>query len=199
MTLYTLYHAKKHAITKRLNQFKNVSPDDYFYELCFCLLTPQSNGKRCDEAVQALIEKDFKHASFPLLPIIQHKTRFHHTKAKHLLQMKHQYSSIHSVFLNEKDPATLRMWLVQHVKGIGMKEASHFLRNIGFTGLAILDRHILKNLQRYKCIPALPRSLTQKNYLEIEEKFIQFSKNVGISMDELDLLFWSMETGEVFK
>jgi len=89
--------------------------------------------------------------------------------------------------------------LVKNVKGLGLKESSHFLRNIGYRGLAILDRHILKNLHKSNVINELPKTLTPKVYFEIEKKFKDFSREVSIDMDELDLLFWSMETGEVFK
>jgi N-glycosylase/DNA lyase len=80
-----------------------------------------------------------------------------------------------------------------------MKEASHFLRNIGVRGLAILDRHIFRHLIRLQVIRAMPKSLTKKRYLSIEKKWHRFADDVGISLDELDLLFWSMETGEIRK
>ena len=99
----------------------------------------------------------------------------------------------------EKDAARLRDWLVLNVKGLGWKEASHFLRNIGCRNLAILDRHILRNLQRHRVIRSLPKTLTKKQYHTIEQKFARFAETVGISMDELDLLFWSRETGEILK
>ena len=93
----------------------------------------------------------------------------------------------------------LRNYLVENVKGIGWKEASHFLRNVGHRDLAILDRHILKNLVKLNVVKEVPKSLTPKVYFEIEEKFKKFSNEIKIPIDELDLLFWSMETGEVFK
>ncbi len=100
---------------------------------------------------------------------------------------------------NKKNPFESRELIVKHVKGLGYKEASHFLRNIGFRNLAILDRHILKNLQKLKVIHKIPSNLNKKNYLLIEKKFYNFSKKIKIHMDELDLLFWSIETGKVFK
>ncbi len=81
-----------------------------------------------------------------------------------------------------------------------MKEASHFLRNMGFgEELAILDRHIVRNLLRYGAINQMPKNLGKKNYLLIEEKTLQFSKRIKIPLAELDLLFWSKETGKIFK
>ena len=82
---------------------------------------------------------------------------------------------------------------------MGWKEASHFLRNIGHRNLAILDRHILRNLVRAGVLHRLPKTLTAKRYLLIEEKFKDFAERMDIPMDELDLLFWSMETGEILK
>lgn len=102
--------------------------------------------------------------------------------------------------MNLKEVANLREMLVQEVKGLGMKEASHFLRNIGIGGkLAILDRHILKNLAHYGVIDKIPRSLSKKVYLEIERRMRLFSDEIGIPMDELDLVLWAKETKIVFK
>jgi N-glycosylase/DNA lyase len=95
--------------------------------------------------------------------------------------------------------ADLRVWLVQNVHGLGWKEASHFLRNIGHRNLAILDRHILKNLKRHNVVKRLPKTLTPRRYLSIEAQFARFSEAVGITIDELDLFFWSRETGEILK
>ena len=81
-----------------------------------------------------------------------------------------------------------------------MKEASHFLRNIGFgKEIAILDRHILKNLKRVGVIDEIPKTISRKKYLEMETKMSNFCNKIGISMAELDLLFWSEETGEILK
>ena len=89
--------------------------------------------------------------------------------------------------------------MLKNIKGYGRKEVAHSLRNLGYENLAILDRHILKNLVEHKVIKELPKSLTNKRYNEIEERFKKFSKKVGIPIDELDLLFWAKETGKVFK
>lgn len=93
-----------------------------------------------------------------------------------------------------------RELLIANVPGYGLKEATHFLRNIGKNeSLAILDRHILRNLYTYGAIPAIPENLSKKTYYRIENQFKEFAKNVGIPLDELDLLFWSMETGIILK
>ncbi|MCK4905715.1 N-glycosylase/DNA lyase [bacterium] len=86
------------------------------------------------------------------------------------------------------------------VKGIGYKEASHFLRNIGFgKEIAILDRHILRNLKELGVIKEIPSSISKKKYFEIESKMKQFAVSVNIPMGHLDFVFWYKETGEIFK
>jgi N-glycosylase/DNA lyase len=62
-----------------------------------------------------------------------------------------------------------------------------------------LDRHILKHLKALKVIGRIPKSLTPKRYFAIESRWLKYSKDVGIPMDELDLLFWSIATGEIRK
>ena len=90
--------------------------------------------------------------------------------------------------------------MVQNVKGIGYKEASHFLRNIGFEqNLAILDRHILKNLKFIGVIEEVPNSLSKRRYFDIEKRMMEFSKAAQIPMSHLDLVMWYKETGEIFK
>lgn len=110
------------------------------------------------------------------------------------------HQSLRSTLEMFSSPAAAREWLVENVKGLGYKEASHFLRNIGLgEELAILDRHILKNLLLLGVIAELPRSPTKRLYLEIEKEMAAFSSRTGIPMGQLDLLLWYKEAGEVFK
>jgi len=200
--LRTLHANKRDAIRTRLDEFSDIAQSEYFYEFVYCLLTPQSSAVNAEKAVRLLRERDFLNTPTdpePLLHQEQFYIRFHKTKARHLLTLKEQFSFVARYLMNGSSSYDLREWLVGNVKGFGWKEASHFLRNIGHRNLAILDRHILKNLKRCGVIRRLPASLTPKRYKSIEQKFQRFSENVGIPMDELDLLFWSMETGEILK
>ena len=130
--------------------------------------------------------------------------RFPNNKSKYLYEARRQFSSNGRYLIKEKiDLKNIigsRNWFAKNVKGIGFKEASHFLRNIGFgSDLAILDVHILKNMIKYGIIKTRPKTLTRLKYLELENKLRKFSQEIKIPMDELDLLFWSSETGEIFK
>lgn len=197
-----LFAERRAAIQERLTEFANVPRSEYFYELVYCLLTPQSSAVNAGKAVRLLREHDLLHRDVDPEPLLHQKDfyiRFHKTKAKHLLGIKCQLETIVLHLANGSSDCELREWLIGNVRGLGWKEASHFLRNVGHRDLAILDRHILKNLVRFGVIRRLPKTLTPKRYRSIEKRFLAFAREVGISMDELDLLFWSMETGEILK
>jgi N-glycosylase/DNA lyase len=127
------------------------------------------------------------------------RIRFKNKKAKYVLNAMKNFDRIFENIKGMKAEEA-REYLVKNIKGMGYKEASHFLRNIGIgLNLAILDRHILKNLKNIGVIDEIPSHLSQKKYLEIEEKMKKFSEEISIPMSHLDLLFWCKETGEVFK
>jgi N-glycosylase/DNA lyase len=65
--------------------------------------------------------------------------------------------------------------------------------------IAILDRHILRNLVRFGVIDKIPVSISKSKYLEIENLMRIFSLKLNIPLSHIDILFWSNETGEIFK
>ena len=197
------YEKRKESIQQRLSEFaamKEKSNEEIFAELAFCLLTPQSNGRRCWQAIEKLRDSGvlFSGSANQIKKIIKTHARFHHTKARHIVANRKLLSSLKEELQKCSDDFAMREWLVKNIRGFGYKEASHFLRNIGYFDVAVLDRHILKNLAKYSAIE-MPKSLTPKRYMEIEEQMKRFAENIGIPFPELDLLFWSEETGEVFK
>jgi N-glycosylase/DNA lyase len=205
--LMELYTPVKGQIEARLGEFRNIwetaSDEDLFRELVFCLLTPQSKAKTCWKAVQRLDRKCMMAGGTP--SEIQEElvgVRFNQRKAEYisLARLKFCERSLRATLAGFAGPQAAREWLVENVKGLGYKEASHFLRNIGLgEDLAILDRHILKNLVLLGVIDEVPSSPTKRIYLEIEKKMSAFSQKAGIPMGQLDLLLWYKEAGEVFK
>ena len=196
--LLSTYNQKKQEIKSRLTDFKNLPAEKQFEEFQFCLLTPQSNAQRCWQAVEFITKlKNPTHEQ--VLEILSKKTRFHNTKAKRILNAKETWQKIQPLF-TQKNTVELRNQISKEVDGYGLKEASHFLRNIGLSKnqIAILDRHILRNLKNLDLIQE-EKIKSQKNYLEIEKIFINYANSINIPSDELDLLWWSQENGEIFK
>ncbi len=196
--LHTLYESKKSIIQKKLEDFREISEENQFYEFLFCILTPQSNAKKCWEAIEKIKEIKILKIN-EITEILKTRTRFHNKKAERIIEAKKTWKKINQK-LNNENTKELRDWIADNVKGYGLKEASHFLRNIGKSRnkIAILDRHILKHLKELEIIDNIEVK-NRKDYYSKEQSFINFSKNIEIPIDELDLLFWSQETGEVFK
>jgi N-glycosylase/DNA lyase len=202
-----LYLPIRPKIESRLEEFRqmgeNGSEEDLFRELVFCLLTPQSKARLCWSSVERLTNRCFL-AEGEAGPIREELkgVRFSRRKAEYICQARRTFQSptLKSRLRDFDSALQAREWLVQNVLGLGYKEASHFLRNIGRgEELAILDRHILKNLHLLGVIEGVPSSISRKRYLEIEERMRELSSRIGIPMDHLDLLLWYKEAGEVFK
>lgn len=196
------YEQIKSDIRDRLREFAEIPQKKYFYELCYCVCTPQSKAKSAFIVQQELEKLDFLHNDIDPTPILRNPNnyiRFHNGKAKRLTDIKQLYPLIEQILASGLSAQDTRKWFVENINGFGMKESSHFLRNIGFQGLAILDRHILKHLVYCGLYDEIPKIGTQKRYLEVERNFINFADYINVNIDELDLLFWSSETGEIFK
>ena len=123
--------------------------------------------------------------------------RYPKSRARYIVRAR-EYKNLLEKVVKSHNEREIREWLVKNIKGIGYKEASHFLRNIGFKNLAIIDFHIIDLLSRYNLI-GKPRSLSKRRYLEIEGLLRKIAEKVGVSLAELDLYLWYMETGKVLK
>jgi len=196
------YKKLRPKIQQRLNDFSNVSEDKYFYELCFCICTPQSKAASAMIVQNELESLDFYNNEVDTTPILRRKEnyiRFHNQKSNRLQLIKQQWNEIEAVLQYDIPDREKREWLNNNVNGIGRKESAHYLRNIGFKNIAILDRHILKHLVTCGVFDEVPNIATKKRYDLVADEFFNFSKEVGIPMDELDLLFWAEEAGEIIK
>lgn len=204
------YSSKRGEILNRLKEFENLwvkgKDEEIFEELAFCILTPQSKAKVCCKAIERLKEKGllFRGSNEEIKEEIR-DVRFKNKKTDYLIKARNFFSKngricIKSTLGQFKDTHQCREWLVKNITGLGYKEASHFLRNIGFgEKIAILDRHIMRNLKDLKIIEEVPESLSKAKYLDIEKRMASFSKEINIPLSHLDLILWYKETGEILK
>ncbi len=208
--LHEIYHKLQSKIEDKIKRFKSIwkngSDEELFIELSFCILTPQSKATEAWKAICKLVEStDLFNGSSANISKELNKVRFKNNKAKYLLAAREKFSGsegfiTRELLNNAGDIIKKRRWLAEKVIGIGYKYASHFLRNIGFVeDLAILDRHILKNMKYYGLIPEIPKSITPRNYIDLENKMKNFSSQIGIPLEYLDFIFWYNETGTIFK
>lgn len=206
-----IYKEKRGDLEKRLNEFKEVwnkgSNKDIHVELSFCILTPQSKALNAWKAITTLRDNGllFNGSAEDMVEYLN-IVRFKNNKAKYLVELREQMKNEQGEIITKdffskfKSVEEARNWIVKNIKGMAYKEAGHFLRNVGFgQRISILDRHILRNLVRLEVIDEIPKTITPKLYLEIEEKMRNYCDYVGIPMDSLDLLLWYIEAGEIFK
>ncbi len=207
--LYGIYEDIKDEIIARLKEFdslwKKGREEDIFRELVFCILTPQSKAEICWKTVKNLEDKNLLlEGTFEEILDELKNVRFRYKKAGYILNAREKFLRNGRIKIKEivesKNILGTRERIVKEVKGVGYKEASHFLRNVGFgKEIAILDRHILKNLKVFGVINKIPMNLSRKKYLEIEKKMKILSKNINIPLLHLDFVLWYRETGKVFK
>ncbi|MCI4352705.1 MAG: hypothetical protein L3K14_04875 [Thermoplasmata archaeon] len=92
-------------------------------------------------------------------------------------------------------PASIdaRRALVEHVPGLGMKEASHFLRNIGHgADLAVIDVHVRRFLAEAGAVDrAITLSSSSGSYCVMEEVLLTIAFRTGLELGALDLAIWS--------
>lgn len=204
--IYSIYVNIKERIKKRVEEFKNIwnngTNKDLFLEMAFCLFTPQSKALSADKALKNIINKGLLYSNDER--VISNElniVRFKNNKAKYFIIARDKYlnQSIREI-INPENIFETREYLVKNVIGYGYKEASHFLRNIGFVeDIAILDRHILKNLVLLNVIKEIPHTINGKIYKDIETKFKEFSFKINIPFSHLDFILWYKETKEIFK
>jgi N-glycosylase/DNA lyase len=207
--IFNLYKTIKPEIIRRVSEFRkiwqNADNNELFTELVFCLFTPQSGARQCWKAVNILREKDLLfNGGWEEISGEINIVRFRNNKARYLIEARDKFicgnSGIRDCMDTDADQFEKRKWLVKNVKGMGYKEASHFLRNIGIGDrLAILDRHILKNMKLLGIINTIPKSISEKTYLDLEKKLTEYSRRAGIPLEHLDFVLWYREAGEVFK
>lgn len=200
------YNSRKEAIKSRLSEFKAVPNDkEIFRELCFCILTANGTARIGISCIEALGEKIFTGTEKEIYNILKGRCRWTN-RANFIVRTRNYLQQECNMELSKKiksfkDKNELRNYFAKNknVVGLGYKESSHFLRNIGISGYAILDKHIINCLYELNVLETPERPKSRKQYLEMENKLKQFSENTGINIDELDLLLWSYKTGEILK
>lgn len=189
-------------IEARLWDFREMgsgSKEAIFKELCFCILTANFNAQRSIKIQRELGEGFLTLSESQLSKKLRELGhRFPNVRAKYIVEARKHIEKLPDVIESFDNDDDRREWLAEHIKGIGYKEASHFLRNIGYTDLAIIDFHIIDLLARFELIHK-PKCLTKRRYLKIEDLLRKIAKEADLNLAELDLYLWYIETGKILK
>jgi len=195
-----------------------LTEEEIWYELCFCVLSANvryelasstlkylvTNGLldvkwiKKEKKSEDIIKNELSEPHF--LPLKKNgqfrKYRYPNKRSIQIVKAaKTIYAenrTIKKVLQESKSDIEARQFFVTTVSGLGIKEASHFLRNIGYSdSLAIIDVHVLSFLQRL-CLVRLEkkRTLTDKLYVMIEKVMRNFAKFHNLILSVLDLAIW---------
>ncbi len=188
-------------VEDRIRSFEETGRDEesLFKELCFCILTANytaEGGMKIQEALgEGFLTLERERLSEELRRLGH---RYPEARAEYIVQARRLHGRLKET-LRSMDEIEAREWLVREVKGLGYKEASHFLRNTGSKNLAILDRHILRFLLGKRLITEIPKSLNKSQYMRLEALMRAIAGKMGITPAELDLYIWYMMTGKILK
>nr|WP_103927353.1 N-glycosylase/DNA lyase [Petrotoga sp. SL27] len=194
----------KDEVERRFEEFKQIGQNgdelDLFSELSFCVLTANWRAKGGIKAQKLITKEGFAYYNeeqlISKLKEVGH--RFPNTRSRYIVENRWIIGGLKNLL--QKDILESRRFLVENVKGIGWKEASHFLRNVGKEDVAILDKHILRVMKDYNLVKEVPKpSWTEKKYTKLEKELIAFSRIIGEPLGKLDLYLWYMETGQIDK
>ncbi len=202
-TLETLKTSEiKECIDARLAEFSMIKTQpihQIFKELCFCIMTANCSAAKCIE-VHETIGEDFLTVSEIGLAnkFKELGYRFPNVRSSFIIEARKKMYHLENVIKSANNGNQLRDWIVKNIKGIGYKEASHFLRNIGFNEYAIIDFHIIDLLAKHNIVEK-PKTMIKTKYLEIEEILKNIGNKLKLNIGELDLYLWYLETGKILK
>jgi len=184
----------KQVVNQRMQEFSNIPRNfnDLFRELAFCILTAGASAELGIKTINHIGDVIFTGNEQDIQRKLKEVYRFHTIRAGYLFNARKAFKEL------DLNHPKIREHLVKNIKGIGIKEASHFLRNIGFSDYAIVDFHIVDILAEHGVIEK-PKTLTPNKYLEIENVLRKLAEATNTSLGELDLYLWYKETGKVLK
>ena len=207
--LYKRFSAKK--------KWRFMNEKKLWMELCLCILSSNIQYELAQSALSHLNKKNLidpywiiekqnslKIIAFELSKPIYHpakkdgslrKYRFPNVRARDLVKSAYfLYSDgryIKTLLTKSNSIEQIRSFLVENISGLGLKESSHFLRNIGFdSSLAIIDVHIVSFLKDLKIISKNNKPITPKYYFELEKKMQELAEFYGLNLGVLDNAIW---------
>lgn len=207
--LTALHRRIRPHILRRLDDFKRTfeeGDEAIFEELTFCILAAGASARMGMRGVEALREALFTASAEELAERLKGVHLYPESRARYIAEtrdyLRREFGMrLRELILSLDDLLERRDFFAKNrrIKGIGYKEASHFLRNVGFSGYAILDKHVLRGLKALGVIEDERPPSSRRRYLEIEAKMRDFAESVGIPLDELDFVLWAARTGVILK
>ena len=204
------HEARRDEIRARMAEFeaiRDTGSDSVFWEeMVFCFFTGGCSARMGLNSISAVRPLLMNGTQEELAGALSGVHRYPNARARYIVAsreflLEHCALELRSILDGFKCGQERRDWLVREkgIKGLGYKEASHYLRNVGYKGYAILDKHVLNCLVELKIIDEAKPPNTRSRYLTIEDKVRKLADRSGVDFDDLDLVLWSMKTGVILK
>ena len=197
--------------------WEQISERNLWKELCFCILSANVNYELAISALQILWKNNFLDSEWLLsssqtTAILQNelncpqfyprtkngktrKYRYPQKRSKALwdaARIIYSQGSLKKILLNSHDSLSTRKYLYDTIPGLGIKEASHFLRNIGYSNdLAIIDIHVLSFLAKMNLISNFEGVLTLRRYYVLEQILCDLTSFHNLELGLFDLAIWN--------
>lgn len=200
-TVIQLYSEESEKFVEDLSESLN-SKDDYWCELIYCILAgTQVNNEIVVKSYRSIVETidwdynkidlNTKKYELEISKILKlNGYRFWKGKTKTIVNAAKYFEEIYEA-LEKNNWEYTRHFMINNVKGIGNKIASHWLRNIGFE-IPIIDIHVRRVLACAGCLDKKYSryQITFKEYILIEKIVIELGRKLGIKPSKLDYMLW---------
>ena len=211
-------YARFEAILYGNKNWKEMSENELWIELCLCILSSNVPYESAQSALFHLIEKGYlrlewinetpdsenilaNELSKPLympkrVDGSHRRYRFPNVRARNIFQAARVISSeeewLSKLLKASKSEREVRDSLAISIPGLGLKEASHFLRNIRYSDrLAIIDSHVVSFLEELEDVPQTNTgTITRKSYLELESRLQKICDRNGLNVSVFDMAIW---------
>ena len=201
----------------RINKYKNDfwSEEQLFEELICCILSSQVSYVLAKAAIQKLANADLVSLNKPSISARDYEKRvnsvlkssilnngkkvhyrFPNLRARQIAELRNNIIqnnfNLFDIVYKQTDPLKIRNTLIDVISGVGPKQSSMFLRNIGRSyDLAILDRHVINYMVAVKITSDINIKKFNKNlYLNTEEELIQYALGIGYPVGCVDWAIW---------
>jgi N-glycosylase/DNA lyase len=198
--------------------WEEMTEEELWQTLCLCILSSNVHYESAQSALSHLVDNGYlginwimetpnsenliaEELSKPLyLPVrldgSGRRYRFPNVRARNIVQAARVLFSekllISKLLAIHDSERTVRDILVAKIPGIGLKEASHFLRDIGYSNnLAIVDSHVISFLAEINAISrAEVKMMNRSTYFELENILQKLCKEHNVSLSAFDMAVW---------
>jgi len=212
------YYQKIETESKNWKTWRTLSEQDLWDNLFFCILSSNVTYELAHSAFSHLASVGYCDVSWIIsnnnskqdiyqelsksqfLPMKKdggyRKYRFPECRANNIVttvwNINETDNTLKEILSSQREEVLLRNYLCNNVSGFGLKQATHFLRNIGYSkNLAIIDTHIIKFLNLVLS-PKLnfASNVNRKRYIEYEIIFRSICKNLKLNLSLFDVAVW---------